>query len=197
MGLTLNNSSNFSNSIPSQLRQEKLSSIYLGSSSVPSLDAQPFASTAFGSHANNSSEHVPLYSMETESNSRRSRPSFLDALNVTRASSGTLFRQDEPEESFKYDSEKSNITEVSQSSRFQEKLDVERTVAFSKLDTLGAPSAFDSSFNSVDDTDQPRVIFSDNSLERKHDFYSNKQNEDFAALEQVSLLSVTFAQLYV
>ena len=41
---------------------------------------------------------VPLYSTPTETNSRRSRPSFVDSLIGSRASSGTPFKQDELEE---------------------------------------------------------------------------------------------------
>ncbi|XP_048235748.1 protein BLISTER isoform X3 [Ricinus communis] len=107
----------------------------------------------------------------SEPNSRRSRPSFLDSLNVTRASSGTSFQPTElQKESFMPG--KSNGMGALDSSTFQN-LSVE-------AQTLGHhPMTFSASSNSVEMSN-----IDENSWGRKHEFYSSKHNEDFAALEQ-------------
>ncbi|XP_048235749.1 protein BLISTER isoform X4 [Ricinus communis] len=125
----------------------------------------------YDSDSKSSSNHTQLLSGTSEPNSRRSRPSFLDSLNVTRASSGTSFQPTElQKESFMPG--KSNGMGALDSSTFQN-LSVE-------AQTLGHhPMTFSASSNSVEMSN-----IDENSWGRKHEFYSSKHNEDFAALEQ-------------
>jgi hypothetical protein len=152
---------------------------------------QTSESTGFKSDAKISSNHVPQYSVTSESNNRRSRPSFLDSLNVSRSSSQSSFRRSEPEKSFIINTSKSNGIDALGSSAFQ-KLPVETETArnFSELMPSSMPSSFDhatpfsvSSTNGVTNANE-------NSMERNHEFYLPKQNEDFSGLEQVSLFCV-------
>uniref|UniRef100_A0A2N9IGK0 Uncharacterized protein n=1 Tax=Fagus sylvatica TaxID=28930 RepID=A0A2N9IGK0_FAGSY len=80
--------------------ERKLSSSAGAFPSVNNSAVQAWEATGFSSDVRSSSNHVPLSSVTPETTSRRSRPSFLDSLNMPRASSGTLFQRTEPEESF-------------------------------------------------------------------------------------------------
>ncbi|CAL5337321.1 unnamed protein product [Camellia sinensis] len=117
-------------------------------------------STAFSFDLRSSSDNLPLYPDIAETNTRRSRPSFLDSLNMPSATSA---------------SEKP-FTET------------ETTQTFSKWKSSNVPSAFEhsrtSAISSGHGDDMFRHTVNDNSMERKRDSYSRKQDEDFAALEQ-------------
>ncbi|KAL6292351.1 hypothetical protein ACE6H2_000493 [Prunus campanulata] len=124
----------------------------------------------------------------SETNSRRSRSSFLDSINVSKASSGTVFQHGEPEESLMSNTYKSNGMSFLGSSPFRKpSMDDDTVRSFSKFET-GAPHAFENSAKSLfppnAGMDQQRPIVEGNSVERKHEFYSPYQNEDFSALEQ-------------
>ncbi|GMP55798.1 hypothetical protein CsSME_00020511 [Camellia sinensis var. sinensis] len=132
---------------------------------LPGGNSTPFwpsesRSTAFSFDLRSSSDNLPLYPDIAETNTRRSRPSFLDSLNMPSATSA---------------SEKP-FTET------------ETTQTFSKWKSLNVPSAFEhsrtSSISSGHGDDMYRHTVNDNSMERKRDSYSRKQDEDFAALEQ-------------
>ncbi|CAK7327360.1 unnamed protein product [Dovyalis caffra] len=150
---------------------------------------QTSESTGFNSDARISSSHVPPHSVTSESNSWRSRPSFLDSLNVSRSSSRSSFQRTELEESFIITNSKSNGFDALGSSAFQ-KLAVETETGrrFSELTPSSMPSSFDhATKTSVSFTNGVDIIKSntnENSMERKYEFYSPKQNEDFSALEQ-------------
>ena len=98
MGRNLHRSADYSEPISSQTVDENLNNSASGFSSMHNAAVQTIDSTGFGSHIRSSSNPVPLYSTPTETNSRRSRPSFVDSLIGSRASSGTPFKQDELEE---------------------------------------------------------------------------------------------------
>ncbi|XP_041025215.1 protein BLISTER-like [Juglans microcarpa x Juglans regia] len=149
---------------------------------------QAFETTGFSSDIRSSSNHVPLFSVTTEMNPRRSRPSFLDSLNVPRASSGTLFQHTEPEESFMSNSSNTNSMDVLGPSFFQKPSVESGSMETSlKLKTPNGPSSINQSVNSSFNSSNGgflRPIISENSMDMKEDFYSAKHNEDFAALEQ-------------
>ncbi|KAG6668494.1 protein BLISTER-like [Carya illinoinensis] len=149
---------------------------------------QAFETTVFSSDVRSSSNHVPLFSVTTEKNPRRSRPSFLDSLHVPRASTGTMFQHTEPEESYMSNSSNTNSMDVLGLSLFQKpSVESESMETSLKLKTPNGPSSIDQSVNSSVNSSNGgflRPIMSENTMDMKQDFYSAKHNEDFAALEQ-------------
>ncbi|KAH1229192.1 Protein BLISTER [Glycine max] len=134
-------SGGFSDSFSSKFRETVTSS----DNNLPSLHGATMPKyDSTGYEARNSSNHTPIHSLPTESSSRRSRPSFLDSLNVTRPSLGSPFHQSEQ------DSLMSNYLESSSN-------DISGSAYFHKPES---------------------------GMEKKHDYYSSSQNEDFTALEQ-------------
>ncbi|XP_073267058.1 protein BLISTER isoform X2 [Populus alba] len=179
----INDSSHFPTSLPSSASFEQQTFKPSYSSTLANAALQTSESTGFKSDAKISSNHVPQYSVTSESNNRRSRPSFLDSLNMSRSSSQSSFRHSEPEKSFIINTSKSNGIDALGSSAFQ-KLPVETETArnFSELMTSSMPSSFDHATPfSVSSTNG---VTNANSMERNHEFYLPKQNEDFSALEQ-------------
>lgn len=179
------NSVDLSDPITFRFGEGKLTSSASGFHNLQSTAVQTSESMGFGSDARSSS----LYSVTPETNSRRSRSSFLDSINVSKASSGTVFQHGEPEESLMSNSYKSNGMSFLGSSPFRKpSMDDDTVRSFSKFET-GAPHAFENSVKSLfppnAGMDQQRPIIEGNSMERKHEFYSPNQNEDFSALEQV------------
>nr|XP_011462404.1 PREDICTED: uncharacterized protein LOC101305650 [Fragaria vesca subsp. vesca] len=168
----------FSDPVTFRFGEGRLSSSASGMSSLQSAQVQTYESTGYGYDARSSSNYVQPESVTPDSSSRRSRPSFLDTLNVSRASSGSPFQQAQPEESYFSNSSKSNGMSFLGSLPFHKP---------SMDDGPAAPHSFEhsnkSSLFSSAGVDQQRPIVESN-LDRKHEFYSSKQNDDFAALEQ-------------
>lgn len=154
--------------------------------------AQKSESTSFGSDSRRSSNSVPLYSASSESNPRRSRPSFLDSISLSRSSPGMSFQQtDSGKEPFTSSVSKSNGTDALGTQHFSYSLAEKETVGPFPNSTH-SPGGFEKSMNSVSSGkggDLPRFSMNENSTERMHDFYSPKPNEDFAALEQVPIFT--------
>ena len=124
-----------------------------------------------------------------ESSSRRSRPSFLDSLNVSRPSLGSPFQQPEQDSSMSNHLESSS-NDISGSTYFHKPSEETKTVApLSDFATAGVHSAFEhltnsSGFNN-NSQDAYMIGAKENGMEKKHDYYAPSKNEDFAALEQV------------
>lgn len=112
----------------------------------------------YNSAAQSSSNHAPP---SPPAAGRRSRPSFLDSIQISkgRSSSPPLFGTE------KADSSSSKVYPV---------------------DGLGSSVSQRSANTSVASGDGVGLF--NHIMENKHDFFSQKQNEDFAALEQVYLL---------
>ncbi|KAK9991621.1 hypothetical protein SO802_026606 [Lithocarpus litseifolius] len=187
-GQHVNGIAHVNDSMISDYGERKLSS---SAGSLPSLNnsaVQAWEGAGLSSDFRSSSNHVPLYSVSPETTSRRSRPSFLDSLNVPRASSGTLFQRTEPQESFMSSSLITNSTDVLGSSPFQKPLvETETMGPYPMLKTSNGPSVEHSmnfSDYSSNGGDLLRPNTNENRIDRKQEFYSAKQNEDFAALEQ-------------
>ncbi|KAL5542474.1 hypothetical protein UlMin_010184 [Ulmus minor] len=180
----MHSSTSFSDIISSNTGEKNFSSFAGDFSSLENGAVQTFGSTSFESDFKSYPSHVPEYSVANETNSRRSRPSFLDSLNVSRASVGTPFQQDEHEkDSFKLNGLKSKSTDFLGSSPFQKP----SMGSFSKLDSQSPSHAFEPSMASVSDGNlggQPKLTVNENGMERNSEFYLPKQNEDFSALEQ-------------
>ncbi|XP_052189459.1 protein BLISTER isoform X2 [Diospyros lotus] len=129
----------------------------------------PESQSASSFVSRSSSSHAPLYPAVAETNTRRSRPSFLDSMSVPRVPLTDLGRVE------------SSASETSFTNP-------ETSQPFSKLMALKEANAFEPSVTSSvfagNGNDAYRHTFRENSVERKHDYYSQKQDEDFAALEQ-------------
>ncbi|GAV64572.1 hypothetical protein CFOL_v3_08090 [Cephalotus follicularis] len=172
-------------SINSDLGERNLSTSVRGLSSVDSAPVQASVSLGFNSNVTSVSDHVPLHSAQNETNSRRSRPSFLDSLNVTRPSSGATAQHTESE---KLQTSQVDSMDVFGSSAFPRPLiETESVGPFSKLRTPNGTNPFghfvNSSVSASYEGDLLRPSINKN-IEMKHEFYSPKQNEDFGALEQ-------------
>lgn len=184
----VNGIAHVNDSMISDYGQRKLGSSAGSLPSVNNSAVQAWEGTGLSSDFRSSSNHVPLYSVTPETTSRRSRPSFLDSLNVPRASSGTLFQRTEPQESFVSTSLITNSTDVLGSSPFQKPMvETETMGPYPMLKTSNGPSVEHSmnySDYSSNGGDLLRPNTNENRIDRKQEFYSAKQNEDFAALEQ-------------
>lgn len=166
----------FNGSMNSDFGERNFSSL---SGSFPTLhgrDVQTSESIGFNSDIRSTTNHVQLFSGTSESNSRRSRPSFLDSLNVARAPSKNSFQSAEPQEFFMPSDLTSDGMDDLGSSAFQ-KSSLETDTVGQHLMEFSMPSSngFDLMTSDVNE----------NSMERMHELYSSKKNEDFAALEQV------------
>ena len=183
---------------------KKLSSSfgYLPSTHGASPLTSESSSTSLGFDVRGSSNHLPLNSVTPETNTRRSRPSFLDSINVPRVPSAPLFALAEPvkAESFVPSSLKINGMDVLGSSASTKLLtESENFEPFTKSGNSNVPSPFEHSINSSasvgNGVEMLRHGLDQNRLERKFEFHSLKQNEDFAALEQVFIFSIILFQL--
>lgn len=184
----MQDSVNFGDFMSSRTGKENISSSASGLFSRENGAVQTFGSESFESNYRSSTNLVPLYPLTNETNSRRSRPSFLDNLNIPKASSGTHLQSDEFEKnSFKSNSLKPKRMDFLGSYPFHKtSLDAESLGPFSKDDSLNSSHAFEPSITSVSDgmaSDQLKLSLKENGMEWKHEFLP-KQNEDFSALEQ-------------
>ncbi|KAF7151865.1 hypothetical protein RHSIM_Rhsim02G0049400 [Rhododendron simsii] len=153
----------------------------------PSGNSQPFwtsesPSTSFNFGAASSYNNGPLDPAVSEPASRRSRPSFLDSINTPKVpltEPGTV----EPNSS-----KVNDMDAVTSSYSQMPYTDPETTQSFSKMRASNVPNAFEhsmtSSVSAGNGGDFYRHAVHETSMERKRDSYSQKQDDDFAALEQ-------------
>ncbi|XP_028222643.1 protein BLISTER-like isoform X3 [Glycine soja] len=147
-------SGGFSDSFSSKFRETITSS----DNNLPSLHGATMPKyDSTGYEARNSSNHTPIHSLPTESSSQRSRPSFLDSLNVTRPSLGSPFHQSEQDSSMSNHLESSS-NGISGSTYFHKPSEETKSALMTST--------------------------RENGMEKQHDYYSSSQNEDFSALEQ-------------
>ncbi|CAL0328411.1 unnamed protein product [Lupinus luteus] len=178
-------SEGFSDSLSSKFRETITSS---GSDlpNLPRATIPRFESKDY--EASNSFNHTPINSVATESSSRRSRPSFLDSLNVSRPSLESSFRQPE-QDSFMFSHSESSNKDISGSTHFHKPSEETKTVApfsnftaanfHSPLEHNAGPSVFNNNSQNMLMTSAK-----ENGMDKKNDYYSPSKNEDFAALEQ-------------
>jgi len=170
--------SGFSESFSSKFRETVTSS----DNNLPSLHGATmpkFDSTGF--EARSSSYSTPM-----ESSSRRSRPSFLDSLNVTKTSLGSPFHQSEQSSSMSNHLESSS-NDIPGSTYFPKPSEETKSVSlFPNFKTENVHSPLEHLAPSVVDKDNHGALLSakENGME-KNAYYSSSKNEDFAALEQV------------
>lgn len=176
----------FSDSFSSKFRETITSS----DNNLPSLHgATMLKYDSTGYEARNSSNHTPIHSLPTESSSQRSRPSFLDSLNVTRPSLGSPFHQSEQDSSMSNHLESSS-NGISGSTYFHKPSEETKSMPlFSNFTTANVHSSLEqlTTPSVVDNDNQGALMTStrENGMEKQHDYYSSSQNEDFSALEQV------------
>ncbi|KAK7355338.1 hypothetical protein VNO80_14593 [Phaseolus coccineus] len=175
-------SGGFSKSYSSKFRETVTSS----DSNLPSLQGATmpkFDSTGF--EARSSSYSTPILSLPVESSSRRSRPSFLDSLNVTKTSLGSPFHQSEQSSSMSNHLESSS-NDIPGSTYFPKPSEETKSVSlFPNFKTENVHSPLEHLAPSVVDKDNHGALLSakENGME-KNAYYSSSKNEDFAALEQ-------------
>ncbi|XP_027363674.1 protein BLISTER [Abrus precatorius] len=171
----------FSDSLSSKFRE----TITGYDNDLPSLHGATIPKyDSIGYEARNSSNHTPIHSLSMESSSRRSRPSFLDSLNVTRPPLGPPFNQPELGSSMSNHLQSSS-NDISGSTYFRKPSEETKTVPlFSNVTTTNVHSPLETT-SVVNDSNQDALMISanENGMEKKHHYYS-PQNEDFAALEQ-------------
>lgn len=156
-----------------------------------SLSHKP-TSENFSFDSKGSLNHVQQYTATIETNgSRRSRPSFLDSLNVPRVSSSSPFSNPEPE---KAESFMSYSSKVQSKTLFPETEEVELFSKLSPSVKSASASSIVSSLPANNGGDFLRQSINENSIEKKQNFYLPKQDDDFAALEQVRF--VCYCQFY-
>ncbi|KAE9621213.1 hypothetical protein Lal_00022716 [Lupinus albus] len=178
-------SEGFSDYFSSKFRE----SITSSGSDLPNLPGATIPRFDSKDHeASNSFNHTPVNSLSTESSSRRSRPSFLDSLNVSKPSLGSSFRQPEQDSFMSSHSESSN-KDISGSTYFHKPSEENKTVApFSNFTAASFHSPFkhNASPSVFNNNSQNMLMTSDkeNGMDKKDDYYSSSKNEDFAALEQ-------------
>ncbi|MBA0681425.1 hypothetical protein Goari_023227, partial [Gossypium aridum] len=191
VGQSLQGTGDFKEPMISDFGEGKFSSSSGGFPSLHVPSIQTSGSSEFSFDARSSSSHAPLHSVANDTSSRRSRPSFLDSLNVSGASSGSLFQHNQPtKEVFASQSSQFNTSYTMGSSPFERpSTEIGNAGTYSKLGFSDFPSGneysgyFSAPASSNGDLSK-LIVANENILEKKHDFYSTKQNEDFAALEQ-------------
>ncbi|XWS09070.1 hypothetical protein CRYUN_Cryun40dG0054500 [Craigia yunnanensis] len=190
-GQNLKGNAEFREPMISDLGERKFSGSSSGFPSVHGPPIQTSGSSEFSFDARSSSSHMPLHLVTNDASSRRSRPSFLDSLNVSQVSSGSLFQYNQPtKDAFASHSSQLNSINAVGSSPFEKPSTENETIGtFSKLRSPDFPSAseYPGHFKVPASTNGDLLgqnVATENILEKKHEFYSMKQNEDFAALEQ-------------
>ncbi|XP_021290512.1 uncharacterized protein LOC110421281 isoform X2 [Herrania umbratica] len=191
VGQNLQGSAEFREPMIYDFGERKFSSLASGFPNVHGPTMQTSVSSESTFDARSTSSHMPLHSVTNDSSSRRSRPSFLDSLNVSRASSGSHFQHNEPTKSAfaSHSSQLNSINALGSSSFEKPSTEGETMGTFSKLGYPDFPGANEYSGNfSVPASNNGDLLWlnvtNENALDEKHEFYSTKQNEDFAALEQ-------------
>lgn len=187
----VNNSMTFSEIISSKSGKENISNSASAPYSMENGDVHKFGSGSFQSNYRSPPNPIPLYPVTNETNARRSRPSFLDNLNINRVLVETQMKKDEPEKDlFKSDSLLANGVEFPVSSPFYEPpLSAGSFSPSTKLDTVSSPQASEfmmSPGSGGISSKLPRLPVYENGMDMKHEFYLQpKQTEDFSTLEQV------------
>nr|KJB72178.1 hypothetical protein B456_011G164000 [Gossypium raimondii] len=188
VGQSLQGNAEFREPMSSKPGERTFSNYSSGFPSVPGPSAWTFGSSEFSFDAKSSTSHMPLQSVTNDTSSRKSRPSFLDSLNVSKASFGSLFQHNQPtKDAFPSHSSQFNSMNAIRSSPLDKpSMESETMGTFSKQRSPVFPSAseFPGHFAVPAKSNGDLLRLNENISEKKHEFYLAKQNEDFAALEQ-------------
>ncbi|GMI64280.1 BLISTER, KOLD SENSITIV 1 [Hibiscus trionum] len=193
VGQNLQGTAEFKETMISDFGERKFSSSSSGFPSLHVPSIQTSGSSELSFDARSSSSYTPLHSVTSDTSSRRYRPSFLDSLNASGASSGSFFQHNQPtKDAFASHSSQFNSCNAMGSPPFEKPSTKSGNVGtYSKLGFPDFPSGNEDSAhfsapasNNGDLLNSKLNVANANMLEKKHEFYSTKQNEDFAALEQ-------------
>ncbi|XP_017621340.1 protein BLISTER-like isoform X1 [Gossypium arboreum] len=188
VGQSLQGSAEFREPMSSEPVERTFSSYSSGFPSVPGPSAWTFGSSEFSFDAKSSTSYMPLQSATNDTSSRKSSPSFLDSLNLSKAPSGSLFQHNEPTKyAFPSHSSQFNSMNAIRSSPLDKpSMESETMGTFSEQKSPVFPSAseFPGHFAVPAKSNGDLLRLNENISEKKHEYYSAKQNEDFAALEQ-------------
>ncbi|KAE8673851.1 hypothetical protein F3Y22_tig00111769pilonHSYRG00030 [Hibiscus syriacus] len=136
-----------------------------------------------------SKSHIPLQSVTNDTSYTKYCPSFLDSLNVSKGSSGSLSQHNQlTKDAFSSHGSQFNSTSAVGSSPFDKpSMETENMRTFSIERSTGFPSAteYPGHFSIPANNDGDLLRLNENISEKKQEFYSTKQNEDFSALEQL------------
>ncbi|KAG6574881.1 hypothetical protein SDJN02_23619 [Cucurbita argyrosperma subsp. argyrosperma] len=136
------------------------------------------------------SNYEQPYTASSENSFRRSRPSFLDSITVPKVSSGSFLGHVEHDKGTRIsDVFRTDESDGSESLNLQKPLmDMKKVGTSSDFASQNTPVPYSNSFPPsvfpVKGVNQPIIGIEVNTMERKHELFSSKQNEDFAALEQ-------------
>ncbi|GMJ01838.1 BLISTER, KOLD SENSITIV 1 [Hibiscus trionum] len=187
----LQGTAEFKEPMISDFGERKFSSPSSGFPSVHVPSIQTSGSSDLSFDARSSLSYIPLHSVTSDISSRRSRPSFLDSLNVSGASSGSHFQLNQTaKDASASNSSQFNSSNAMGSSPFEKpSTETGNVGTYSKLGFPVFPSSTEDSgqFSAPASNNGDLLklnVANDNILEKKNEFYSAKQNEDFAALEQ-------------
>ncbi|KAK8585616.1 hypothetical protein V6N13_050591 [Hibiscus sabdariffa] len=191
VGKNLQGTAEFNEPMISDIGERKFSSSSSGFPNVHVPSIQTSGSSELSTDARSSSSYMPLHSVTSDTSSRRSRPSFLDSLSVSGASSGSHFQLNQPtKDASSSHSSQFNSSNAMGSSPFEKpSTKIGNVGTYSKLGFPDFPSATEDSgqFSAPASNNGDLLklnVAKDNILDKKNEFYSTKQNEDFAALEQ-------------
>ncbi|XP_038991764.1 protein BLISTER-like [Hibiscus syriacus] len=177
VGQNLQGTAEFKEPMISNFGERKLSSSSSGFPSVHIPSIQTSGSSELSFDFRNSSSYTLQHSVTSDTSSTRSRPSFLDSLNVSGVSSGSHFQLNQPAKDVSAShSSQFNSSNAIRSSPFEKPLTETGNVGtYSKLAFPVFPRGSE---------DSGHFSAPAKYLEKKNEFYCIKQNEDFAALEQ-------------
>lgn len=137
-------------------------------------------------NSRNYPNHVPQYLDMTDTSIRRSRPSFLDSLNIPKASASSFSHTQLENSSFMSNNSKVPSMDIQVSSLQKSFLDT--VEPSSELRMLNEPASLYHSMilsdSNTDGVNQLSNGVNEYNMERSHECHSQKQKEDFAALEQ-------------
>ncbi|KAK9003458.1 hypothetical protein V6N11_061020 [Hibiscus sabdariffa] len=191
VGKNLQGTAEFNEPMISDIGERKFSSSSSGFPNVHVPSIQTSGSSELSSDARSSSSYMRLHSATSDTSSRRSRPSFLDSLNVSGASSGSHFQLNQPtKDASSSRSSQYNSSNAVGSSNFEKpSAEIGNVGTYSKLGFPDFPSGTEDSgqFSAPASNNGDLLklnVAKENILDKKNEFYSTKQNEDFAALEQ-------------
>ncbi|KAF8014323.1 hypothetical protein BT93_H0231 [Corymbia citriodora subsp. variegata] len=184
-GLRMFDMARFNGSKVSDSQERKLGSVFneLPSTQSATSHISGDSSSDFSSDLNSSSNSIPLYSTVSESHPRKLRPSFLDSLNVTRSAPSLPSESVEPEEPVMKNSLNFSSIDAGNLNPFRHAYDG-NVGPFSKPRASPGPDASMHSISPSPFAFNPESQAGEQSIESKPEFYTSKQNDDFAALEQ-------------
>ncbi|KAK1325296.1 hypothetical protein QJS10_CPA01g02513 [Acorus calamus] len=181
-------------SSPSEINDAKMAqstSLYGQAENAPWLTSEP-SSSGSNSNYQSFSNQGSLYSSIMGSGARRLRPSFLDSLNVPKASSTSSLmvndlEKDKPRMS--HDSSEVSSAAFQSLSSFQQPYsgrgNVEPSVDVRDSDFGVADGSYkDLSAFVVNNDEMPRLAVKNDSVQPTHGFLSPRKDENFGALEQ-------------